>query len=227
MSGNWIATSLSVSIENGGECLPMKAGWLFGSHVIRMDATMSALEFFWQAALIPAVLLLIFSFHRHKAAKYDGWRCMTPGPMMWCAAIGGFVLTAVLWYIYLFVGSDRADADFQMRELCYVLIGFNLPTLAIAYQMVAEEVRWNARFIERRLWPFKRRSMAWHQLARLGHEPWGYWWISGYEGPKIRFSSYYNGFAELIAKIRKEIPSDLPPAASAALAAIPVRAKPE
>src|SRR6516165_585894 len=27
MSGNWIATSLSVSIENGGECLPMK-GWL-------------------------------------------------------------------------------------------------------------------------------------------------------------------------------------------------------
>lgn len=192
-----------------------------------MDATMSALEFFWQAALIPAVLLLIFSFHRHKAAKYAGWRCMTPGPMMWCAAIGGFVLTAVLWYIYLFVGSDRADADFQMRDLCYLLIGFNLPTLAIAYQMVAEEVRWNARFIERRLWPFKRRSMAWHQLARLGHEPWGYWWISGYEGPKIRFSSYYNGFAELIAKIRKEIPSDLPPAASAALAAIPVRAKPE
>ena len=188
---------------------------------------MSALEFFWQAALIPAVLLLIFSFHRHKAAKYDGWRCMTPGPMMWCAAIGGFVLTAVLWYIYLFVGSDRADADFQMRDLCYLLIGFNLPTLAIAYQMVAEEVRWNARFIERRLWPFKRRSMAWHQLARLGHEPWGYWWISGYEGPKIRFSSYYNGFAELIAKIRKEIPSDLPPAASAALAAIPVRAKPK
>jgi len=184
-------------------------------------------SFFGQAALIPAVLLLIFSFHRHKAAKYAGWRCMTPGPMMWCAVIGGFVLTAVLWYIYLFVGSDRADADFQMRDLCYLLIGFNLPTLAIAYQMVAEEVRWNARFIERRLWPFKRRSMAWHQLARLGHEPWGCWWISGYEGPKIRFSSYYNGFAELIAKIRKEIPSDLPPAASAALAAIPVRAKPE
>jgi hypothetical protein len=38
MSGNWIATSLSVSIENGGECLPMK-GWLaIWQHVMEFFA---------------------------------------------------------------------------------------------------------------------------------------------------------------------------------------------
>jgi len=72
----------------------MKAGWLFGSHVIRMDATMSALEFFWQAALIPAVLLVIFSFHRHKAAKYAGKEIPSDLPPAASAALAAIPVRA-------------------------------------------------------------------------------------------------------------------------------------
>jgi hypothetical protein len=68
--------------------------------------------------------------------------------------------------------------------------------------------------------------MTWHQLAALGFErSTGYWWISAYDGPKIRFSPYNNGFRELVTKILENLPRDLPPAETVtALEAILVRA---
>jgi len=187
---------------------------------------MSIFEFLFISALVPAVFLFLLSIQRRSGARHKGWRYLTPGPMIWCAFGGGFLMTCVLCYIYFFVGNARPDADFQMKALFWLIVCFNLATVAMAYGIVAEEVRWNDSYIERRMLPFKRRAMSWHQLAALGYEPWGYWWVSAYDGPRIRFSPYSNGFAELIAKIRNELPPSLPPAAlSAALEAVPVRAK--
>ena len=64
---------------------------------------------------------------------------------------------------------------------------FNLVTMALAYTIIVEEVRWNDTRIERRTLLFERRSITWHELTDVGFEPSGYWWVSGYEGKRIRF----------------------------------------
>ena len=54
--------------------------------------------------------------------------------------------------------------------------------------------------------------MSWHELARVGVEWTGYLWISSFEGPRLRFSPYDNGFDELVMTINHHLPTDLPPA---------------
>ena len=102
--------------------------------------------------------------------------------------------------------------EFQMKMLLALTVSFNLITLLIAYSTVVEEVRWNETGIQRRTWLFSRRAMAWRQLAAFGVEMSGYWWIRSYDGPKIRFSPYSNGFDQLVRKIADNLPTDLPPA---------------
>jgi hypothetical protein len=185
---------------------------------------MSIFEFLFILVIGPAVIFFLISIQRRSSARHKGWRYLTPGPMVWCAFGGGFLMTCLLCYIYFFVGNLRPDADFQMKILFWLIVYFNLSTVAMAYAIVADEVRWNDSYIERRTLLFKRRTMSWPQLAALGYEPWGYWWISAYDGPRIRFSPYSNGFAELIAKVRRELPPSLPPGAlSVALEGITVR----
>lgn len=66
--------------------------------------------------------------------------------------------------------------------------------------------------------------MTWHQLAAIGVEANGYWWIKSPDGPKIRFSPYNNGFRELLRKIANNLPTNLPPAEANLIArAIPLQ----
>ena len=162
------------------------------------------------AVVVMTVQALLYRLQRRNVAMRDGWRYLTPGPMMWTGLVLGFGLTGLFSYIYLFVGSARPDAEFQMKMLLALTVSFNLITLLIAYSTV--EVRWNETGIQRRTWLFSRRAMAWPQLAAFGVEVSGYWWIRSYDGPKIRFSPYSNGFDQLVRKIADNLPTDLPPA---------------
>lgn len=132
--------------------------------------------------------------------------------MTWFGLVLSFALTGFMTYIYLFVGSSRDDAEFQMAVLLVLATVFNIATVLLAYSTIVEQVRWNDVRVERRTLLFETRAMTWHQLASLGSEPGGYWWISAYDGPRIRFSPYCNGFRDLLAKITEHLPPDLPPA---------------
>ena len=164
------------------------------------------------AAAVMTVQALLCRLQRRNASIRDGWRYLTPGPMVWTGLVLGIALTGLLSYVYLFVGSARPDAEFQMKVLLGLTVSFNLVTILIAYSTVVEEVRWNETEIQRRTWLFSRRAMTWPQLAAFSIEMSGYWWIRSYHGPKIRFSPYSNGFDQLVRKIADNLPTDLPPA---------------
>jgi hypothetical protein len=164
------------------------------------------------AAAVMTVQALLCRLQRRNASIRDGWRYLTPGPMVWTGLVLSIGLTGLLSYVYLFVGSARPDAEFQMKMLLGLTVSFNLVTILIAYSTVVEEVRWNETEIQRRTWLFSRRAMTWPQLAAFSIEMSGYWWIRSYHGPKIRFSPYSNGFDQLVRKIADNLPTDLPPA---------------
>jgi hypothetical protein len=156
--------------------------------------------------------LLLRSALRQRAQVHDGWRYLRPGAVAWIGLPLSLGFTGLLTYLYLFVGSARADAESQMLALFLLCVGFNLITIFVAYTTAVERVRWNETHIERRTLFFETRSMCWHELERFGEEPSGYLWIASYQGPKIRFSPYTNGVGELIAKAVRHLPTDLPPA---------------
>jgi len=164
------------------------------------------------AAAVMTMQALFCRLQRRNASIRDGWRYLTPGPMVWTGLVLGIALTGLLSYVYLFVGSARPDAEFQMKVLLGLTVSFNLVTILIAYSTVVEEVRWNETEIQRRTWLFSRRAMTWPQLAAFSIEMSGYWWIRSYHGPKIRFSPYSNGFDQLVRKIADNLPTDPPPA---------------
>jgi hypothetical protein len=154
---------------------------------------------------------LLRSARCRRAQVHDGWRYLGPGAVVWMALPLSLGLTGVLTYCYLFVGSARADAESQMRMLFLLCVVFNLITIHFVYTIAVERVRWNETHIERRTLFFETRSMCWHELAQFGKEPRGYLWIASYDGPKIRFSPYSHGVGELIAKVIRHLPTDLPP----------------
>lgn len=190
----------------------------------------------WMAIIgcfVAAIFSLGFALQRRRAHVANGWRYLTPGPLMWFAVVGGALICALLVYMYFFVGSARSDAADEMSLTRYLAMAFSLSTALVAYFMAAEEVRWNDKGIERRTILWHRRSITWHQLARGGIEPsTGYWWVSSFDGPRIRFSPYYNGFVDLLRTIRERMPRDQPPTANVtsletviARAAVPARTR--
>jgi hypothetical protein len=185
----------------------------------------NVLVFLLISAVAMVVLALCRLLQRSTATVRNGWRYLTPGPVTWIGMALNFSFAALLSYIYLFVGSARADAAFQLTVLLILAVVFNLIAIFIAYTTIAEEVSWNDLCVRRRTLVFEMRMITWHQLARLGSEPSGYWWITAYDGPKIRFSPYNNGFSELLAKIIENLPANLPPAETEMVrAAVLVRA---
>jgi len=162
---------------------------------------------------VQALLYLLLRLARRRRAQvHDGWHYLRPGAAIWIFLPVSLGFTGLLMYMYLFVGSARADAETQMKVLFLLCLVFSLITIHIAYTTAVERVRWNETHIERRTLFFETRSMGWHELARAGAERSGYLWIASFHGPKIRFSPYSNGAGELIAKVGQHLPTDLPPA---------------
>src|SRR5262249_46853204 len=144
----------------------------------------------------------------------NGWRYLVHGPIYWVAMVGSLGMTAFFWWMYLFVRSARMDQASYEAELAVLIVGFSLGALIVAYILAVEQLRWNDVRVECRTLLFQHRSVIWYQLAACGYDRvLGLWWIRAYEGPKIRFSPYCHGVAELLAKIREHLPDDLPPGA--------------
>jgi hypothetical protein len=177
-----------------------------------MEDSEQVIRFLITVSAVMTVISFATWLQRATASTRNGWFYLTPGPMVWIAAVLGVTATGFFTYIYLFVGSIRPDAENQMQVLFVLTVSFNLLTVVAAYFVVAEEVRWNATKLQRRTMFFRWRSMSWYELAEFGVEPTGYYWVSGYDRMRIRFSPYQNGFDQLMRKVVDHLPTDLPPA---------------
>lgn len=156
------------------------------------------------ALFVPGFMMLVAlctSFQRRRAQRSGGWRYLTPGPFSWLGMVCGVILSAV--------GTLVAAAG---KAPVPIAAFFVLVTLVLALHIIIERVRWNGERIERRTMFLQERCLSWCELSQFGVEPTGYCWISGFAGPRIRFSPYDNGFDQLVAKVRRHLPDDMPPA---------------
>jgi hypothetical protein len=151
--------------------------------------------------LFSALMALAACFQRRRAQRRGGWNYLTPGPFYWFGLACGIVISAVATLV---AAGGQAPVP--------VAVFFVLVTLALALQTIIERVRWNNTRIERRTVFMRERQMSWNELSRCGVEWTGYLWIASFDGPPIRFSTYDNGFDQLMAKVESHLPDDSPPA---------------
>ena len=151
--------------------------------------------------LFCALMALAACFQRRRAQRRCGWSYLTPGPFYWFGLVCGVVISALAT---LLAAGGRVPVPLAAF--------FVLATLALALQTIAERVRWNNTRIERRTVFMQKRQISWNELSRWGVEWTGYLWIASFEGPPIRFSTYDNGFDQLMAKVLRHLPDDSPPA---------------
>jgi hypothetical protein len=172
------------------------------------------------ALFVPAfmaVTALCVCLQRRRARRHGEWRYLTPGPYFWLGLFAGLLITAVATLV---VAGGRVE---RSSGLLFTS-AFAGITLFLAIQALVEQVRWNSQRIERRTITGRMIAMSWHELSRIGVEWTGYLWISSFEGPRLRVSTYDNGFDELALMIQHHLPTDLPPA-SPELSAEPLLAE--
>jgi fluoride ion exporter CrcB/FEX len=87
-----------------------------------------------------------------KQTVPPGWRALRPGLKHWFAAVGMAGISTFMAWIYLFVGSARRDAAFQMNVAFFMSIGCGLAAVYLA---------WYARSI-------KRKNIRWRR-SRIVH----------------------------------------------------------
>ncbi|CAN7413311.1 hypothetical protein LJR090_003289 [Bosea sp. LjRoot90] len=178
------------------------------------DALMKA------ALFVPAFMALTalcVCLQRRRARKHGEWRYLTPGPYFWLGLFAGLLITAVAMLV---VAAGRVE---RSSGLLFTS-AFAGITMFLAAQALIEQVRWNEQRIERRTILGRTISLGWYELARIGVDWTSYLWISSFEGPRLRISTYDNGFDELAATIHQHLPTDLPPA-SPELGAAPMLAE--
>ncbi|MGE7469692.1 hypothetical protein ACQKLX_09630 [Bosea sp. NPDC003192] len=152
-----------------------------------------------------AVTALCVCLQRRRARRHGEWRYLTPGPYFWLGLFAGLLITAVATLV---VAAGRVERN---SGLLFTSAFAGL-TLFLAIQALIEQVRWNSQRIERRTITGRTISLGWNELARIGVDWSSYLWISSFDGPRLRISSYDNGFDELGQMIRDHLPTDLPPA---------------
>ena len=74
---------------------------------------------------VTGLLLTLLAFLGYRSPPdRRGWRRIRPSPMHWMVVYLGGGLVLLFLYVRLFVGSARADAEFQMNVLTGLIVVF-------------------------------------------------------------------------------------------------------
>lgn len=85
--------------------------------------------------LVSAIVVyLLGTLAMRDAPDVRGWRMVKPGPMYSVGVWLGTGLTALMAYIWLFVGSDRPDGAQQMQILFWLILIFGIGTIIVVWQ---------------------------------------------------------------------------------------------
>jgi hypothetical protein len=87
-----------------------------------------------------------------KQVAPPGWRALRPGFGHWFSALGSAAFSTLLAWIYIFIGSARRDAMFQMKVASLLATAFGLCAVYSAWRIRAikrENIRWRGSRIVR------------------------------------------------------------------------------
>jgi Ni/Fe-hydrogenase subunit HybB-like protein len=163
------------------------------------------------AAALLAVIALT-ALQKPDARVREGWHYLTPSAMEWFALVGAFSLTALMLWVYHFVGSARADAATQMLVLRFLIGAFAAGTGIVFFTSFACELRWNDHSIEQRRLLFGAKTLRFADIVAGGMSPLTQAiWVAAADGTVIRFSPYANGVESLARMIFKPEPDEPTP----------------
>jgi hypothetical protein len=77
-------------------------------------------------AVATCIALLIAAIAATPAATKTGWMQVRPGGMHWFSFYGSAALFALIAWVWIFVGSARSDAAFQMRIAFWLSFTFGI-----------------------------------------------------------------------------------------------------
>lgn len=87
-----------------------------------------------------------------RQAVPPGWHALRPGLGHWFAALASAAFSTLVAWVYIFVGSARRDAAFQMRVAFFLSVAFGLCAIYAAWHIRAikhDNIRWRGMRIVR------------------------------------------------------------------------------
>ncbi len=153
--------------------------------------------------LAAIVVALIAALPLSAKPGPRGWRSVTPGPMHWAALWLSAALSGFMGWIYLFVGSSRPDAEFQMQVLFWLIVVFGSGAVLSAWTIRAirhRAVSWRGTTVTF-LSPKAMETRALSLVATLEDSPFRGVTVTFADGAFFRLDPYSRGAAELIERI--------------------------
>lgn len=109
------------------------------------------------APQIAALILLygamsasIVAIARTRQTEYPGLKPLTPGSGHWFSLFGNWVAVGLMSWVWLFLGSARRDAAYQMQIAFILILAFGICALISAYKLTsirATNLRWRGNML--------------------------------------------------------------------------------
>jgi hypothetical protein len=101
-----------------------------------------------------ACLLALADVLRSRPPAMPGWRMVTPGGTYWFCFLASWAFAGLVSWVWLFVGSARADAAAQMRYALALITGFGIAAAWSGFHIAKIRrlaLRWRGRTVQWRV----------------------------------------------------------------------------
>ena len=159
------------------------------------------------AVCVAAVVSILGS----RPRAYPGWRLVAPSGTHWFCFVGSWAFGALMSWIWLFVGSARADAEFQMQVALLLAIAFVAGAAWCGFQIAAVRrmaLRWRGDAI---CWQENARELrqGFARFDALRRRLDGAFEIRFADGSVLWLDFYARNASEFLARISEEIGADV------------------
>lgn len=159
----------------------------------------TALKHLFILAVVPVSLWGLVRLQQPNATNAgSGWRYLSPSPLHWFGLVLCLGLTSLMLYVWLFVGSSRADADTQMKILLGLVVLGGAGSLYMLTTCLAVRIRWNSERIERWLGPKLVASILFSDIAGATALPGDMLRIRTKDGDALAVDPTLNGADDLL-----------------------------
>ena len=160
-------------------------------------------------AIAAGVVTVLGLIGTQSRPDHRGWRKIKLGAMHWTGIGLGAPLTCLFAYVWLFVGSSRADAEQQMTILFWLIVAFGLVTIIVGVSMFLinkKAVRWRRQTIA-----FASKGQTekrkFEEIVTVHTTMWGRVDLRFHDGTLLWLDPYAKGAPELIEAISNYIES--------------------
>jgi hypothetical protein len=158
-----------------------------------------------------ACLAAAFSIFRSRTPAFPGWHVLTPSGTHWFCFLGSWAFGTLISWVWLFVGSRRSDAGFQMNVALLLAVVFCTAGASSGIYIAAlrrKALRWRGDVI---CWRERRQEMrqgfSRFEAIRRGWD--GSFHIRFTDQSILKLDLYARNASEFLARFSEEIGEDV------------------